>query len=322
MKLLFLFLDGVGLGIEDPKTNPFARTCMPHLESMLNGQRLVIDSFTQNNDTHSPFKHMQVETERATLLSLDACLNTEGLPQSASGQASLLTGKNIPAMLGYHYGPKPNQSIAELLDNGNLFDLMEKEGYCASLLNAYPPRYFEGLESGRRLPGAVAMAARQAGLQLKTSEDLFNEQALSADLTGQGWRDQLGIQDTPVITPFQAGERLAQLAMTCDFSFFEFWPSDIIGHRQDMAQACRLLESLDQVVSGLLNKWDDSQGLILVTSDHGNLEDLSTRRHTRNPVPALVIGAPELRQAFTRDLRDLTDVAPAILGLFGVDGRR
>lgn len=56
----------------------------------------------------------------------------------------------------------------------------------------------------------------------------------------------------------------------------------------------------------------------MLTSDHGNLEDLSTRRHTANPVPGLVIGAPALRARFTRELNDLTDVTPHILELFGV----
>ncbi len=33
----------------------------------------------------------------------------------------LLTGKNIPAELGYHYGPKPNPEVAAYLRDGNLF---------------------------------------------------------------------------------------------------------------------------------------------------------------------------------------------------------
>jgi bisphosphoglycerate-independent phosphoglycerate mutase (AlkP superfamily) len=74
----------------------------------------------------------------------------------------------------------------------------------------------------------------------------------------------------------------------------------------------RLLQTLDAVLGGLLAAWDDAAGLILLTSDHGNLEDLSVRGHTENPVPALVIGAPEIRRRFMAGLKDLTDVAPAI----------
>jgi bisphosphoglycerate-independent phosphoglycerate mutase (AlkP superfamily) len=45
------------------------------------------------------------------------------------------------------------------------------------------------------------------------------------------------------------------------------------------------------------------------------MEDMSTRRHTLNAVPALVIGAPELRQRFTSNLHNLANVAPAIITL-------
>jgi 2,3-bisphosphoglycerate-independent phosphoglycerate mutase len=89
--------------------------------------------------------------------------------------------------------------------------------------------------------------------------------------------------------------------------------SDYAGHGQDMQIACQLLETIDQVLEGLLEAWDDQDGLVLITSDHGNLEDLSTRRHTANPVPALLIGAPELRRQFSAGLENLTGVAPAIL---------
>ena len=98
-----------------------------------------------------------------------------------------------------------------------------------------------------------------------------------------------------------------------DFSMFEFWLSDYAGHSQNMEQACTLLETFDQVIEGLLSNWDFNSGIILITSDHGNLEDLSTRRHTRNPVPALIIGETKLRNHFSKNLSDLSHVAPSIL---------
>ena len=80
-----------------------------------------------------------------------------------------------------------------------------------------------------------------------------------------------------------------------------------------MDQAVHLLEVFDNVLQGLVANWDDSKGLILTTSDHGNMEDMSTRRHTQNAVPGLVIGARDLRRRFTRRLYNLADVAPAII---------
>ncbi|RPI27372.1 MAG: hypothetical protein EHM70_17920 [Chloroflexota bacterium] len=303
MKFLFLFLDGVGLGAGDPQINPFSTAEMPYLQSLAGGSRLLAGS-------------APLETARLTLLALDANLGVSGLPQSATGQATLLTGANIPMALGYHYGPKPNPAVAGFLQDNTLFHKLMRSGRSAALLNAYPPRYFEAIASGRRIYSAIPLAATRAGLTLKTSADLFSGRALSADFTGQGWRNHLGISDSPVFSPTQAGRRLAELAVQYDFAFFEYWLSDYAGHRQDMQEATALLEGLDQVIAGLLDSWDDRAGLVLITSDHGNLEDLGTRRHTLNPVPALVAGAPELRQRFTAGLKDIAGIAPAILQFY------
>jgi len=315
MKFLFIFLDGVGLGVNDPLINPFACVRLPHLESLLGGRPFILASLPIPDDPEQNY-YLQLESGRATLVALDAGLGVPGLPQSATGQAVLLTGINIPQAIGYHYGPKPNQAVAEFLRDGNLFSTLRERGKNTALINAYPPRYFHGIDSGRRMFSSIPLAVASAGIPLKTQEDLFSGKALSADFTGQGWRDRLGLPDTPVLTPPQAGERMAALAAEYDLAFFEYWLSDYAGHGQDMATARILLETIDQVLSGLLEAWDDNQGLILITSDHGNLEDLSTRRHTANPVPALVIGEPIYRRTFTSSLSKLTDVTPAILNFF------
>jgi 2,3-bisphosphoglycerate-independent phosphoglycerate mutase len=302
MHLLFLFLDGIGLGKDDPTSNPFARVDLPNLHDLLGGQRLLART--------APYIG-----ERATLLALDACLGVDGMPQSATGQAVLLTGTNIPAAIGYHYGPKPNPAVADFLRNGNLFKNLHQGGRKVGSLNAYPPPYFEAIDSGRRIYSAIPLALASAGVPLKTAADLYADQALSVDFTGHGWRARLGIPDAPLLTPRQAGQRLGRLARENHLSFFEYWPTDYAGHRQDMAQACSLLETFDTVLGGLLETWEDEDGLLLITSDHGNLEDLSTRRHTLNPAPALIVGAPGPRHAFAQGLQDLTGVTPAILRL-------
>ena len=321
MKVFFLFLDGIGLGTDDPEQNPLARAVLPNLQNLLGGNRLVFSSVNPIKPTNYPSlipTRSSLFTQRATLLPLDACLGIAGLPQSATGQAALLTGINVPAALGYHYGPKPNPAVADFLLNGNLFKTVRQHGRTAALLNAYPPAYFTGIDSGRRLYSAIPLAANRAGMKLNTTADLVAGQAVSADFTGQGWRDHLGILDAPVLTPRHAGKQLANIALEYDFSFFEYWLSDYAGHGQDMRTACVLLETLDQVLGGLLDAWPDEEGLVLITSDHGNLEDMSTRHHTFNPVPALVIGAPHLREVFCSSLHDLTDITPAILRLLGL----
>ncbi len=264
MRLLFFFLDGVGLGENDPKRNPFAGLPLPNLTGLLNGARLVAGA-------------APVDTERASFFAIDACLGIENNPQSATGQATLLTGRNVSKRVGYHYGPKPNEDVASEIRAGTIFHKFQEKEMRSALLNAYPNGYFEGIESGRRLYSAVPLAVTSAGLPLMTTEDLIQGRALSADFTGQGWRDHLDIPEAPVYLPAEAGRHLGTLAARYDFSFFEYWLSDMIGHRQDMQAATQVLGQFDQVFGGLLEVWDDHHGLILITSDHGNMENLETR---------------------------------------------
>jgi bisphosphoglycerate-independent phosphoglycerate mutase (AlkP superfamily) len=61
---------------------------------------------------------------------------------------------------------------------------------------------------------------------------------------------------------------------------------------------------------------DRSAHLVVLASDHGNLEDLSTNRHTRNPVPALFWGAGAEEAA--AGVSTIADIAPAILRRLGM----
>jgi hypothetical protein len=322
VKVLFIFLDGVGLGQDNPEVNPFARVPMPHLAALLGGHKLITDGKLTDDGSGSYL----VNTEYASLLALDACLGVDGIPQSATGQASLFTGINVSAHIGTHEGPKPTPPIVDLISQGTLLTQLQARGKTAALLNAFPPRYFETIDNGYHLPGVIALSVAQAGFHLKTLRDLFAGNAISADFTAEGWQSHLGFHDTPLLTPRQAGIRLSGLAGQTDFSIFEYWLTDVAGHHQDMQSATSLLETLDEVLGSLVSTWDYENGLILLTSDHGNLEDLSTRRHTRNNVPLLVIGTPDLRSMFIHQLElarglrkepDLTDIAPAILQFIG-----
>lgn len=298
-KILFIFLDGIGLGVDDPKINPLARAEMPYLGSLLGGRVLTASA--------APY-----ESEHVSLLALDASLGVDGLPQSATGQAVLMTGINIPAELGYHYGPKPNADVAGYLNDGNtLFSRLHAEGKSAALLNAYPPRYFSGIESGKRLYSSIPLALTSAGYALFTQEDLFAGRALAADFTGHGWRSMLNIAEAPTMSALEAGGKLAQLAGGYDFSMFEYWASDYAGHKQNMDWAVEQMEVFDSVLEGLVSSWNMDAGLILITSDHGNMEDLSARRHTDAKVPGLIIG--KTHKSFSTGLTSIAGIAPRIM---------
>jgi 2,3-bisphosphoglycerate-independent phosphoglycerate mutase len=68
------------------------------------------------------------------------------------------------------------------------------------------------------------------------------------------------------------------------------------------------------LTENLLARLDKKQDTLILTSDHGNLEEFHTRGHSRNPVPLLAWGR---HGEFLRaKIKSLSDVTPALLRLF------
>jgi 2,3-bisphosphoglycerate-independent phosphoglycerate mutase len=299
-RLLILFLDGVGLGDDDPEANPFMHADLPALRSLLGGRRPV----RANGD---------LSTRHATLLPLDAQLGIPGLPQSGTGQTTILTGVNAPALLGRHYGPYPNQPLRDLLDNGSLFRQLLTAGQPVAFANAYPDRFLDRLGRGTERLSANTRAALLAGLKLRGPVDLKAGRAVSALLTNEYWRNWG--YDMPELSAAEAGAQLARLTDDHALTYFEFWYTDVAGHRQDRDLSLHVLNMLDQFIGGAVDTLDLSRSLLMVISDHGNFEDWRTPKHTPNPALALLVGANHMELA--SQLRSLADVTPALLTAFG-----
>jgi 2,3-bisphosphoglycerate-independent phosphoglycerate mutase len=302
-RVFLIFLDGVGLGRADPHVNPLVAADLPHIAKLLEGRRLDLGL--------EPFDGVY-----ASFRPVDATLGVEGVPESATGQSALLTGVNVPKLIGTHFGPKPDARIRAILQKYNLPLRLAASGFRSRLLNAYPSSYFDAIRSGRRLHSAFPLAFEQAGIPLATEQDLIRGEAISADFTGRGWRTRLHLAGTPVLTPHQAGKRMAELALGNDFTAVDHWPTDYAGHFGEMRGAVRMLETLDRVLGGVIEGMAGTELTVVVTSDHGNLEDLSVRGHTRNPVPALILGPPDTRQAIADRMTDLTGFARSLAERF------
>lgn len=296
LSILMIFLDGVGLGVNDPAVNPLARASMPQIATLLGGP-LVLNGAVR-------------ETDRATLIATDACLGVDGAPQSATGQTTLLTGVNAARELGRHWGPHPNEPLRQIISRDSIFRKLHESGNRGAFANAYPERYFAEVARGKRGLSATGLAARAGGLRLRDHNDLRAGQALSAFFTNRGWRDVLGYTDLPDMTLEQAGRQLAALAAAHDFTLFEHYHTDICGHHRDWAEAMQTLEAFDAFLSGVLGAMPDNM-VVIITSDHGNIEDLTERGHTRNPVPTLLIGAA--RRVLAGRIAGLADLTPAIV---------
>ncbi|MFN2136077.1 MAG: hypothetical protein ACK2UK_09000 [Candidatus Promineifilaceae bacterium] len=301
------FMDGVGLGPSDPTINPFARARTPNLDALLGRD----DWFRAGNG--------QINAQRATLAPTDATLGVPGRPQSATGQATILTGRNVPQLVGEHFGPKPNAAVAEVIRQGTLFKDVAEAGGRAALITPYPQGYFDAIASGKRLYSAVPLAVVQAGWPLFTIDELRQGRAVSPDFSNAGWREFLKQDDLELLAPYEAGRRIAAVAQAYDFSFFEHWPSDRSGHRGSLVHAAEHIEKIDAALGGLLAAWPEERGLLIITSDHGNIEEKDHRLHTRNPVPTIVVGPDH--SGLAARIWDLSDIAAVVRSFLGLKKR-
>ncbi len=294
MSILVLFIDGVGLGEADPAINPFARVPTPVLHDLLGGP-LVAQGI--------------VERPGVLMMPTDATLGVPGLPQSATGQTTLLTGLNAPEIAGRHVTAYPTAELRALLVDQSLFARLRAQGRRVALANAYTREYFDAVAARRLRMAAVTFAAQSAGVRLRSVDDLRDGRAVFHDLTNGRLR-QWGY-DLPVLTPRESGRCLGQIAATADLTFFEFFLTDLAAHGRIPVSTDAVVAMVDELLAGALETVDAAV-TVLVTSDHGNLEDGRSTAHTTNPVPTMAIGPG--RDAF-RSIRALTDIAPAILSL-------
>jgi 2,3-bisphosphoglycerate-independent phosphoglycerate mutase len=293
-RTLLLFLDGVGVGDADPETNPFFWARLPVIRGLFGGELPHLDA-------------PGLLGPGARAFPLDALLGVDGTPQSGTGQIALLTGRNAPEIYGRHFGPWPPVRLRPLLEAENVLTRTLEGGMRALFANAYPQGYPGGLSSRR--VAAPPLAALGAGLLNRHHEALARGEAVASEIVNDGWIRHLGLEDLPRVEPRSAGHNLARLTREADLTLFAHYHTDTAGHRGGMEGGVAALERVDAFLGGLL---DEAPGdlLIVVASDHGNVEDV-TRGHTLNPALGMVVG--DGFDALGR-LTRLTDVAPAILG--------
>jgi len=292
----FVFLDGVGLASAST-TNPFTRASTPTLHNLLGGPMVL---------------EQVVDCQDVLLLPLDACLGIEGLPQSATGQTALFTGVNAAAHVGAHVPAYPSSALRQIIAEHSVLKKASERGLRATFANAYSDTYWERVRQRKLRHSASTLATMAADLRLRTLSDLRREQAVYWDITHEVMHRLLGL-DIGSVTPEQAGNRLARLTSSHDLVLFESFLTDLAGHGRLPWPSVEILAKVDSFLGGLLDALPEGATLVL-SSDHGNLEDSTTRAHTCNPVPLLAVG-PGAREF--RSARSITEVTPCILRWLG-----
>ncbi len=241
---------------------------------------------------------------------IDASLGVPGLPQSATGQATLLCGVNAARLAGRHVEGYPGPRLRDLVRRRNLFSSLRRRGYRAAFANAYFPGDLDEV-ARRRRQSVTTVATLAAFGAVRDGRAMARGEAVYHDLTRHTLRARG--YDGPAVSPEESAAHLLAIAAAHDFTLFEFFQTDLAGHRGDRAGAEEVLRRLDRFL-GALRPFARGRGLLVLTSDHGNIEDPSSRRHTAGPVPFVArgCGAPALR----RRVRSLTDVVPALLARY------
>lgn len=297
-KVLFVFLDGVGIGGDDPAENPFVGARMPALTEMVGGRLPTLERATLVGPQGAAFP-------------LDAGLGVAGTPQSGTGQTALLTGLDAASLHGGHFGPWIPVRLRPLVESESLLRRAADAGRTVAFANAYP-RGWPGPGGSRRTAGPP-LAARGAAVLDRHEESLAAGDAVSSEIVNDGWRRRLGHVEVPDVTPEGAGRNLARIASRHDLTLYAHYATDTVGHRGDIRESRAALERVDAFLGGILAALPTG-ALLFVASDHGNIEDVRAG-HTPNPALGAASG-PGAREATA--LSDIREVADFLLGRLGV----
>jgi 2,3-bisphosphoglycerate-independent phosphoglycerate mutase len=287
--VLLFFIDGLGIGTRGTH-NPF--------DGLKDAEPLAI---FQNEEPVIPFGGVVAVT--------DPRLGVEGRPQSASGQTTILTGVNAPASIGYHKQGFPNKALLDIIREHSIFLQLKRAGVePITFANTYTKLFFERRP---RWISATTAAVEAAGLAFNTVDDLRAGRAVYQDFTNKLLIERG--ENVDVRTPEEAADVLAKIVARHRYTLYEYFITDKVGHAQDITTARNVLQNLARMIRRVLEKVDLKRTTVILTSDHGNIEDLSTRSHTLNSVPTIVWGA-ENKNIASR-ISSLADITPAIVDM-------
>ena len=299
-KLFLFFIDGIGIGTQNPQRNPLIQ---------------LGDAFLGPAGFHS--EAVPVRNSRVWLLPIDATLGVTGRPQSATGQTSFMTGINAAERLGYHLQAFPNQELMPIISSHNLLKVLVQNGIRATSANLYSHKFFTDRRKRRKNMFPVStLSIESAGIPFRYYKDYRLRRAVFADITNHMLKDR-GFSIKP-IPPKRAASHIFNIFKRNDLVFFEYFLTDTYGHARKAAAIRHCVSNINAFLKAL---WEQSKEKIdiLIISDHGNAEDMEVGDHTLNPVPFFFISSQaEKWAARSPEPHSLLDIKPFILNYYGL----
>lgn len=301
MRILMIFIDGIGLGANSREINPFIRFGLPVIHELFG--------------CHLSQEMEPVLTPEGSVVPIDATLGVAGLPQSATGQAAILTGLNTAKIMGRHIQAFPGPELSKLIMEHNIMKQLFEREMPVTSANMYSPDYFELVAKRKRRHSAITLAALSIGMSLRSLTHVQAGQAVYQDITNE-MLPRFGIENVQPITPKQAAINLVNISRKYSFTIFEYFQTDRAGHKQNWQHAQNIIRILNEFIRTAYTLLP-ADTLLLITSDHGNFEDLSVKTHTLNKVPLIALGFKA--QETISGITDLTGITPAIVEALGKD---
>lgn len=108
-----------------------------------------------------------------------------------------------------------------------------------------------------------------------------------------------------------------------DFILVNFANTDMVGHTGNLEAGIKSVKVVDECVRTLVREFTSYGGAVLITADHGNVEEMINltnnqidTEHSLNPVPLIVVGTKVTRRNLPYGA--LKDIAPTILDIMGI----
>ena len=258
MSVIVIFLDGVGIGQNDSDFNPCLHSKFQFFSSY--------DNLPFNGKKYA----------------LDARLNIDGFPQSATGQTTIYTGKNTAKLIEKHLFGFPNEKLKQLLVKDSIFKKLVSMGYRCKFINAFRPVFFTSPELFKNIRmSATSEMNRATGLSFNTLKDIINKKALYHDFTNNEIIEK-GFQ-LPKYDSDLASSILVNQSNQNDLVLYEYFLTDKAGHSKDINYAISEINKVESLIYKVAEKLDGTVNSLIVCSDHGNIEDIRSKSHTLNP---------------------------------------
>src|SRR3989344_729110 len=102
---------------------------------------------------------------------------------------------------------------------------------------------------------------------------------------------------TPEMSADKITEKVLENLTNYHFIAVNFANADMVGHTGNFEATVKAIEKMDECAGKIVSRALESDGVIIITSDHGNAEEKIYRfsgenktKHSLNPVPFFLVG--------------------------------